>query len=162
MAIEKLISIHTALIESGCVLPEQISSWSEEGDLELSIDNLGEGFQLSRYEYDGFIQIRNFSGSASVLLAVVSAWIIENDPDRDRDGLSAPEIDVRPVDNKRTEVDIEIRFQERVYITEDISGPILFRGKRYRVGEPEIYFPDEICVSDQTGFVERITSESKP
>ncbi len=158
MAIENLKKLYAHIIDSEIVKPEQVAGWSEEGEAKFSVIDLGSGFELCRYRYNGYFEIKEYSDDANVLIALITSWIIEHDNDRDRYNLKPPEIDVRIVSDKAVNLDIEIEFEESVRIVEDDNGKILYRGKRYSTGDPEIRFATEICVGDSTGFDPVVTS----
>ena len=126
------------LLESTNLKRENINSYADNGELITSGQDLGHGFEVARFKYDAVIELERYHGSAMDILAIVTGWLIDHDPDREAFNLADPEINVEINDNDTADVEIEIEFNESIQIVEDDNGPIRAWGKRWRVADVPI------------------------
>ena len=90
--------------------------------------------ELGLFRYDGVIQIERYPGDGASFAAIVTSWLMENDPDRD--GLADSSLDIEL--NMRggdADLEIAIEFEERLTAVEDENGDIPYDGKRWRMAE---------------------------
>jgi hypothetical protein len=121
-----------------------VTSFADKGSLDRSTRDLGHGIELGRWRYDAVIQIEEFSGNADVLLLLILGWLEDNDPDRDELDLADPEIDVSEIDDRTSDVDIAVEFEEGLQIVPDDNGPIPYNGRKWRVAEVPIDVAEEL------------------
>lgn len=114
---------------------ENFQAFADRGELSPDGEDLGHGISLGYFRYDAVISIERFPGSGFELLAVVSAWLADHDPDRDRAGLAESEVNVDLNDDTTADVEIAVEFEERLEIVPDDGGPIEFDGRRWRVAD---------------------------
>lgn len=121
------------------VTRDQMEAFADLGKLIPTGKDLGQGFEVGRFRYDAVISIEDCPAEiASRLLVTLQLWIAENDQDRDRSELSAPDIDITVQDEKTVFVQITVEFDEPLSIVPDPEGPILFDGSLWRVSEVPI------------------------
>lgn len=143
------ITALVAHLKAATGLPrENFHAYADKGGLSPSGRHLGfdqaDGddqvvlaqIEIGTWKYDAVIQIERYAGDGPTLLAVVLGWIADNDPDRD--GLLDPEVDAEINDNDTADIEISCEFEERLTLIEDLSGPIAFNGRRWRVDIPDI------------------------
>lgn len=148
MALDKLKGITAHLLAANLVAAEQLDSWMEDGELETASKNLGNGLRVCRQSYDAVIQIERYAGDPALLFALVTTWVMENDPERQSLELPEPTVDVDVIDERVADVEITVRFSEPVDLVEDDSGPILYRGQRWAVAAVPVDEPDQVAVGD--------------
>jgi len=106
-----------------------MESFADLGRLTTTGQDLGKGFEIDRFKYDAVIDIHRCPAKvASLLLATLLVWLAENDPDRETNGLDAPEVDVTIEDEQTVFVQITVEFKESIYIVQDPEGPISWNG----------------------------------
>ncbi len=131
----KLTALCRAIEEATRLPRSGFDAWAELGTLELSGRNLGAGVEICRFQYNGVLWVRRYPGDGSDLLALVAAWLRDNDPERDDLGLDDPDVNVELNDPFSADVDISIRFEEPVEITPDPRGNIPWGGRLWRVAD---------------------------
>lgn len=125
---------------------ESINSFADQCPLTPAVKDLGHGLQLGIFKYQAVVSIEDFKGDASLLLALVLAWLEDNDPERDHAALPDPEVDVAELDNKHFDVELAIEFEEALEIVPDEDGPLTFRGKQWRIASVEIDVAEEFTL----------------
>lgn len=148
MAMAMLKGITAHLLAANLVAAEQLDSWMEDGELQTASKNLGNGIRVCRQEYDAVIQIERYAGDPALLFALVTTWVMDNDPDRVSLQLPEPTVDVDIIDDRLADVEITIRFSEPVDLIEDDAGPISYLGKRWFVSPVPVDLPDQVGVGD--------------
>ena len=136
----KLLSALSKHLES---LPgisrDRMEAFADLGRLTATGQDLGKGFEIGRFKYDAVIDIHRCPAKiASLLLAFLLVWLTEHDPDRERNGLDAPEVDVTLEDEQTVFVQITVEFKESIYIVQDEDGPISWNGENWRVDDVPI------------------------
>lgn len=127
--------------------PEQLRAFADQGDLfPIGRDRgplrpePGEGGQprrqveLGLFRYDGVIQIERYPGPGPDFAALVTTWLVENDPHRD--GLADPQLDIElniepGPGGGDCDLQIAVEFEERLEAIEDPEGSIPFDGTRW-------------------------------
>lgn len=145
---KKLGAISKHLQQVTGLLRERFTAFADQGILIPTGKNLGNGVEVGVFKYDAVIQIEGYPGDGYHLLAVVSAWLAGNDPDRDDQELADPEVDITLNDDRTADVDISIEFEERIEIVPDDDGPISFNGSNWSVAEVEIDVAEDIADFD--------------
>ena len=92
-----------------------------------------------------------------MITAWVAAWLDDHDPDRDKQQMPDPEIDIEALDASGTQwdVDITIEFTEPVMVIEGDNGNIRWQGMRWNlIDEPLVDVAesvDEVEPEDRYG-----------
>ena len=128
-----LQALATYLQEKTGLPREKFTAFADQGELLLSGRDLGLGIEIGRVRYDAVIQIDGYPGDGVLLLAVIMAWLSDNDADRDGLGLRDPEIDVTLNPDGSADVDLAVEFLEAVEIVPDEGGQIEHAGRTWRV-----------------------------
>ena len=140
----KLQQLTHFLIQQNMVAAEQIDSWVENPQIIPSGEDQGTGIVLYRQTYDAVISIERFPHkhvAAELLFALVCAWLMQNDADRDE--IAQPTTDVDVLDESTADIEISIAFEEDVHGVEDPAGPIELNGTHYRLADIEIDYAEE-------------------
>lgn len=142
----QLRALTAYLLEANLVLPEQLESWSDQVNLDLIWKPTGNGgMHMGDMRYRAVISLERFAGNPSLLMALVGSWLEENDPDRG--DLPAPNFAVEPLDNDLFDVDLTLEFEEGQHLVEDPDGPITSGGKKYGLGQAELWVAEQGEVS---------------
>ena len=129
----KLTAISKHLQQVTGMQRERFFAFADQGTLLPTGRNLGNGVEVGIFKYDAVIQIERYPGDAYHLLAVIAAWLADNDPDRDDAGLVDPDIDISLNDDETADVDLSIEFEERIEIVPQDGGVIAFNGRSWAV-----------------------------
>ncbi|MET4706724.1 phage tail protein [Endozoicomonas lisbonensis] len=138
----KLKSLTCYLISKKQCRQEDLDSWVDHCRIipESSVE--GEYCQLHLNLTTCTLFIEEFSGNATELVAHVSAWLQDNDDpnDRQRFGLTDPEMDITMLDSsgKKWDVDISLQFLEPVLVQEDPNGSIEWDSTRWSLIEEPV------------------------
>ena len=151
MSVRKLIALTQFIEEQNLVDENQIDSWMEDGKLVPSSKNHGAGLTICRFQYDAVFSIECFSGDPALLMAMVSTWLMDFDPEREHEELPPPNIDVTVLDRDRSDVEFAIQFREDINIVEDELGPITFNNLSWRLDDVETDVALSAAVSDSEG-----------
>jgi len=117
---------------------------AEMGAITLSLESkdMGHGMNIMSQLYQAEFYFERFPFNEydpAVLFANIGAWLMDNDQSReDSDYLGDPEIDVTLEDENSAEIIITIDFEEPIKVVEDPNGPILWRGKTWKIEEYRI------------------------
>ena len=127
--------------------PEQLHAFADQGDLYPIGRDRGplrpepgepeqprRQLELGLFRYDGVIQIERYPGPGPDFAALITTWLIENDPQRD--GLADPALDIElniepGPGGGDCDVQVAIEFEERLEAVEDPEGNIPFDGTRW-------------------------------
>lgn len=145
-----LKALHAHLVSLNLVDENQIESWLEDARLvpEGKTETVGTddmvGINLAYKDYNAVFWLENFAGNPDLLFALVIAWLMENDPDRDSD--MDPTFEVDPIDDKYADVEIKLPFKEKLQLKLDPAGKIHFDDKAWSLAEPDIKTAEEINV----------------
>lgn len=87
-----------------------------------------------------------------LLFLLVNIWI-EKLPDLDNYEINEnPTLDIDVVDEQIADITVSVKVTENLYMIEDEKGPIPFKGKRYRIDNPIIWYnPENIEVIPENG-----------
>jgi len=141
-------ALHAHLASLNLVDKNQIDSWIEDARLipEGKTETVGTddmvGVNLAYMDYNAVFLIENFSGNPTLLLALVAAWLMQNNPDRDSD--EDPTFEIDPIDDKYDDVEIKLPFKEKLQIKLDPNGKIHFEGETWSLAEPVIETAEDI------------------
>ncbi|HEX9701324.1 MAG TPA: phage tail protein [Rhodospirillales bacterium] len=123
---------------------ERFTAFADQGTLIPTGRDLGNGIEIGIFKYDAVIQIERYPGDAYHLLAVVSAWLADNDATRDDDGLADPDVDIGLNDDRTADVDLSVEFEERIQIVPQDGGPIAFDGRDWAVVDVPVDFAESV------------------
>lgn len=137
----KLQALTKALQTAGAA-SDATHAFADRGVLMPTGRDLGHGIEIGRFRYDAVIQLERYPDDAYALLAFVTAWLQEHDPDRESQGLGDPDVDVSLDDDRTADVELSVEFEEALELVPDESGPIEFNGQRWRVAEVPIDVAD--------------------
>lgn len=139
----KLKALTAYLIERQLVAPENLDSWSEQVQLELIWKPDTKGMHMGNVNYSAAIVLESYGGSAARLMALIGAWLENND--EDRDDLPATVFDITVVDDLLglVDVDIKLQFSEPQYLAEDPDGEIEAFGQTWA------FVPFELWVAEK-------------
>lgn len=130
------------LIEANLVQPEQLDSWVDQVNLDLIWKPTGNGgMHMGDMRYRAVVVLERFAGNPALLMALVGSWLESNDPDRD--GLPVPTFAVEPMDNDLFDVELAIEFEEGQHLVEDPDGQIEAGGKKYGLGQAELWVAEQ-------------------
>lgn len=131
------------------VTANSIDAWQEGGTLILSGEDLGAGFQVAKWKHNAVITIENFPHLKVApynLLAMVAAYLLDNDWKRDEFGLTDPTLDIDPISTDNTTVIIEVQLMDNIDLIPDVTGPVLFNGGRYKVAMVPVNVAEDLDV----------------
>lgn len=142
---EKLKALHTHLASRNIFDENQLESWAEKVKVfpsgKARTVGLADmvGMQLGYIEYDAIFVIENYAGSAETIIAIVIAWLMENDNSRENDSLSDPVFDVDPHDDGIVDIEIHVPFSGDLNLVMDAAGAITIDGEQWSVATSTIY-----------------------
>lgn len=149
MALDKLRALHAHIVAQDFVMPESLDSWMEDGAIKPTNTRLSpDQYVVARLEYDAVFLFDRFTGSAALLIAIISAWLMDYDDNRDVFKLPPPDIDVDMIDDKTAQVEIRVRFLEQISMTRSATGKVLMAGERWDVSGFSFDVVDTIGVGD--------------
>lgn len=159
-----LKQLHSFIVSRDFIMPECFDSWVESIELtpfnRLETDNQ---VQIATANYTAVFLFDSFDKSPAVLLAMFSAWLIDNDNTRDKYNLSAPQVSVELIDDGTAEVILSIDFIESVFLVEAEGGDIIFNGKEWNViSAPTISEVNEITVATEGSATESPFTHGEP
>lgn len=149
MALAKLRALHAHIAQQNLVMPETFDSWMEDGTIKPTNTRVSpDVYCVARLEYDAVFLFDRFTNSPALLIAIISAWLMDHDDNRDTYKLPQPDIDVDMIDDKTAQVEIRVRFLESVHMTKSATGKIEMGGERWDVSGASFDVVDTIGVGD--------------
>lgn len=145
---KQLQKLSKFLLSISGVAREQLQGFADSGDLILTGKDLGNCMELGRLKYDAVFWIERFHGDANLLLAHVTAWLEQNDPERQDLNLPDPEVDVSLLDRHTANVEFSIHFEESLIIVPDPDGPISYNGRSWKLDDIDIDVAEELADMD--------------
>ncbi|ASA57593.1 phage tail protein [Vibrio gazogenes] len=132
----------------GDEIAQNLTTQMKNTSLSLDSQFLGNGCQLLSMRYHARLVFNNFphlTYSPAVLFANVGAWLMDHDSDREAGAtLANPMIEMTTVDDTHSTIIIDIEFEEPISVTEDVAGPIYWRGKQWRIDAYEIWVAETL------------------
>lgn len=132
-------------------LPGKQGQWIENIELQVKGTYDGTKVLLHTMQYRAVFSIEDYAyrrHSIELLEAQLVTWLGDND-DRSELDDPMPNIDVDVLDDDTADVEITLQFEEDVYIVEAEDGPIVFKGKRWQLENPEHDIAESGNVTDQ-------------
>lgn len=108
---EKLNSLVAVLSGAKAVAPERIEALIESGQTTWSGRMMGADLLLFRVTYTAVVELFGISGSLTHLLALVTLWLADQDPEFNR----LASFEGEPVDDKRSDVSVRLELEEAVH-----------------------------------------------
>ena len=153
---QKLQALTGYLIRLDFIQRENIDAWVDLCSVIPESRNKGEYMEVCRLHHKCTLLIERYTGDSRLITAWLSAWLMDNDPDRDQYGLTDPDIDVEALDasGSQWDIDISIEFVEPVMLLQDGNGPISWRGQHWRlIDDPIVDVAEEVDeVSPESGM----------
>ena len=162
---EKLKSL-TAFLRNRNVLkaaglkcnPKNIDSWAESGNPEYLGDaGADDGLYLFEHTYKAVIDLEEMAGDIRMLIALIIAWLKENDTERDKLDDERISWEGIPYDDDTSDIRIELWFWEKSYFglapAQSELAKITYKGADYILADEEIWIaendddPELIAVS---------------
>lgn len=138
MALAKMQALATHLLEQKLFSAEQFDYWMENGTAEYAAKRVGQGVLLCRFRYDAVFSIERYTRSAALFLAILSAWLLDKDEDREQDELPMPSVDVTPLNDRMADIEVTVAMSEDITLVPDEEGPVVFSGQRWTVKAVEL------------------------
>lgn len=135
----------------GAIHANNIDAWQERGTLHGIGDDRGQdGYAIAKWKYTGVIAIEKFPHrrvNPYNLLALISAFLIDSNWERDNFGLDDPEIEIDVVSKDNATIMIDVQLIDDIELIPNESGPILFNGARYHVSLAPISIAENVDVN---------------
>ncbi|AMO55982.1 phage tail protein [Endozoicomonas montiporae] len=150
----KLQQLTSHLLGKRLARNEDIESWVDRCSIIPEARHMGEYAEICQQQSTCTVVIERFSGDARKIMALVTAWLQDNDDNRERFGLGDPEIDVTPLDKsgKSSDVDISLVFYDPVMVRLDTDGDIHWQGLRWSlIDDPLVDTAEEVAEVDPQG-----------
>jgi hypothetical protein len=129
----KLTALTTFLLNLNLFAAEQLESFVDDLTIMPACRTAAAGqIVVCEMDYTAAFYIERFphgSTPAPLLFAQISAWLLQNDPDRHA-GFDFP-VNVDILDDSTADLEIRIGFHETSTATQHPSGDILFNGQGY-------------------------------
>lgn len=148
MALEKLTALHAHLQNANLVKKEHLDSWAEDGRMIPSTENKGGGILICKFKYQAILIVEGYSKAPELLMALVCAWLINEDAEREDQNLKKPDIDIDMTDDRTADVEITVEFQEDIELVKDEQGVIELLGIRYSIANAGADTANEVGVGD--------------
>lgn len=131
------------------VKANNIDAWQEGGTIILSGEDLGTGYQVAKWKHNAVIVIEKFPHLKVApynLLAMLAAFLLDSNWQRDELGLQDPALDIDVVSDDNATVIIEVELVDNIDLLPDANGPVLFNGNRYSVELVQINVAETVDV----------------
>ncbi|MEH6649977.1 MAG: phage tail protein [Motiliproteus sp.] len=125
---------------------ENFESFQEGGELQPGGGNETEqGWHQADWKYRAVLAFERIpASSAGLLLALVQAWLDENDPDRSDHELGNPQGQIDLDDNNKfADVELTLDFVDPIYLVQDDSGPIVWNGQQFNFGDYDLWIAEQ-------------------
>ncbi|WP_163832242.1 phage tail protein [Spartinivicinus ruber] len=145
---KKLTALKNYLIQLQVVTPEKLVAYPENNRIDI-ISKPGEkGLEISQVTYDAIFEMDQVKVSYTALVAIISAWLAEQDTARNNQAVGQPQFDYDPTDNHTADIQLSIEFCEPVYLVETEHGPINYDHQRYDTGDYDLWVAETGEVTD--------------
>jgi hypothetical protein len=128
----KITALHQFLLALDLFAAEQLDSFVDDMSVQPGGFTVAEGqILLAQTDYTAAFFIERFPHAAvsiNVLIAQISAWLIEHDYSR-ADYIVNMNVEV--LDAETADLEFRIGFREEITATEDVNGAIEIGGVRY-------------------------------
>jgi hypothetical protein len=148
MALEKMQALANYLRSRNIFAAEQLDYWMENGTANFSAKKVGQGILLCRFQYDAVFSVERYSNNPDLFLAIFCCWLQDHDGSRSDDDLAMPSIDVTPMNDSTTDIEVKLQFIEEITAVEDANGELEFNGKRWQLQSVAINDADTVGVGN--------------
>ncbi|WBF68263.1 phage tail protein [Desulfovibrio subterraneus] len=148
----KLRALTTFLMQATGLPRESFDAFVDSGELNPTGKDLGHGIEVARFRYDASVYLYNYAGDGHQILALVMAWVVGHDAERELHDLSDPKVEVTILDDDSADVEIRISFDEGVELVMDPQGRIPYGGAMWSVTDVPV---------DVAEAVERMDGEAQ-
>lgn len=145
---QKITALAAFLCKSLKIRKNKVKTFLSDGDLTHWGPDLGlvydkdgtarRQISLGYIKYDAIFQVDDFPGDGRTFLALVCAWLADNDPEREHDGLARPSVDVEMNDAKTCDLELQVEFLDHLVVHENPNGNIDFDGLKWSLAELDI------------------------
>ena len=104
-----------------------LEAWAEDGEMLFSPSVVEDGYEL---QYTCKFELSDVEIKPARLFMLIANWVQQYNPDRDTQGLPAPQFFVEPLANNRYDLGVKIEFIEQMRFVEDENGEWLVDGKK--------------------------------
>lgn len=130
----KITALTTFLLNLNLFAAEQLESFVDDLTILPAGRNTAAAGRIvvCEMDYTAALYIERFPHGqipAALLFAQISAWLLQNDPDRTESNAFPVTVDI--LDEQTADLEIRIPFTEIVYADADSGGPIDIMGTRY-------------------------------
>lgn len=106
------------------------------------------GFHFANFKYQGVIYVERLPEDSFPMLAIlIKAWLDNNDNLRSKYKLKSPDLEVISLGDKLVDVLATIDFVDEVYLAPSASGQVEIDGKKYEVGEYQLFVAESGIVN---------------
>ncbi|GFM37739.1 phage tail protein [Desulfovibrio psychrotolerans] len=140
----KLQALTMFLIQATGLPRSVFNAYVDSGDLIPTGKEMGNGFEVARFRYEASIDVYQYPGDGHHLLALVMAWLVERDTDREQQGLPDPKLVVAMLDADSADVEIAVSFEEPIELVADPAGRIPYAGKMWSVTDVPVDVADAV------------------
>jgi hypothetical protein len=117
-------------------------------ELIAEVVNQGHGYDLFTQRYLAVFTFEGFPFNEylpATLFANFIAWLMDNDPQREKP-LTGPQVSVTTQSDTQATIVVTVPFEEAVKVIEDDAGGIIWRGKQWRIEQYPIDIAEKIDV----------------
>lgn len=128
----------------------KFDAWVETLTVKRMHKQTEKGFLLCEIQYEANFSFEECCQHPSFMVAVVMAWLLENDAGRNPEREGEPRMDGSAIGDGQYNLGIQLTFVEKIYLHEDTSGMIQIKGVKYTGGEQEADAASEISLEHKT------------
>lgn len=141
------LTLHLLNTLKPLVKANDIEAWQTDGKLHIIQDDLGKGFVIAKWQHSAVIAIERLPHTKFnpyTILAILAAWLADNDWPQDDFDLADPAIDIDIISDDHAQLFINIELIDDLGIVEDEQGQIPYMGKKYRLENVPIDWAEQI------------------
>lgn len=149
MSMLQKLALHLLEILSPSVKANDIDAWQTDGRLHIIQDDMGKGINIAKWQYNAVIAIErlpHLKFNPYIILAILAAWLADNEWPQDEFDLSDPTIDIDIISEDHAQMMINIELIEDLQIIEDVNGLIPYLGKKYRLENVPINWAEQVQI----------------
>ncbi len=143
----KLQKLTAHLLKQNLCHQEDVDSWVDSCRITPEARHKGEYSEIGQMVSSCTLFFERYPDDSRKILALVSGWLQDNDPDRDQVGLADPQINVTPLDKSGCsfDVDISLDFTDPIMVQVSADGDIFWQGKRWKlIDKPLVTTAEEV------------------
>ena len=128
-----------------------IDAWQEHGTLKLNGQDKGQdGYLVAKWKHSAVIAIEKFPHrkvNRYNLLALVSAFLLDSEWQRDELDLADPELNIDVISEDNATILIELELVDDIELVPHPQGPVQFNEQKYYVSLAPIEVAESVSVS---------------